>query len=203
MKFFLFPFLLISIISGYSQTKHYKAISINALPLIDPYTSIVQPSFEFSINRSFSVGLSLEIGKFYSSSINDNQVADMSGWGFMPQLRYYPFTKNKPAPFGFFIGTHLRYRILEENYYLDNVDISTDARTFDAGGCLGYKILLGPLNFEFLFGGGFGGGSFNTPNQRDLIRPDFKDDLNSPDDFLRMEINLGFHFPKFTREPKP
>jgi len=201
IRIFLLPLLLLLSFSGYSQKKHYKVISLNVIPWFDSYSTVLQPTFEYSLNKSLSLGLSIEKGKFNIGEYNGVQVSDLKGWGIMPQFRYYPFTQRKPAPFGFFIGTHFRYRILEESYY-SNVNVSTRGYSFDLGACLGYKIKADILNFEFLFGSGWGNGSFKTPNQRDLIDPILKSNLSSAEYYLRMEINVGIHFPQFRNEAK-
>jgi hypothetical protein len=119
----------------------------------------------------------------------------------MPEARYYPFTKRKPAPLGFFVGAHYRYRILQEEYHDNGINITSHGHAHDIGLNAGYKVGAGRFIFDFLAGYGAGGGKWtSSTGDRSMIDSFFRDDFTDFTNFIRLEASVGFTFPKVKRK---
>jgi hypothetical protein len=53
------------------------------------------------------------------------EVLKVTGWGLMPEFRFYLTTEKKPAPLGLFIGVYARERFFREAYDFKNVQVSS------------------------------------------------------------------------------
>ncbi len=176
-----------------------------------PGLTVVRPLYERTFNKHISVLLIFEAGKYNYGTTQSGQgdqriVMLTKGWGLMPEARYYPFTKHKPAPDGFFTAVYFRYRSLTETYnganYLnrkDTISVITKGNAYHYGIDVGYKLTAGNVLLEILYGLGIANGTWQTPNERDKMDPTFKTDLSDMINSMRVEIALGFVFPKIKK----
>jgi len=181
----------------------YNVISIDALSIGSRPFSVLRGSYERSLGKNFAVLFGAEKGKYgtieSSGFSTSSEVAQLTGWGFMPQARFYPFTKKRKSPLGLFIGAHYRYRRLVEEYY--PLNLTTKAKAHNYGINFGYKGILKPLpiTFELLIGFGGAKGIWDEPNNRDQITG-LKSDLTDENNSMRLEISIGFIFPNISKK---
>jgi hypothetical protein len=205
-------FILFNVSLTFSQ---YNVIGLDALGLFNGY---FKASYERSFSKHLSFAINYENAEYASGttgSLNSQtKVYSLTGWGIIPEARFYPLTKKKQAPRGFFLGLHYRYRELSENYTgkdfstmqaslfssptapSPNLDITTKATASNYGLTIGYKFNAGPIILEPLFGFGSGSGKYEQPNERSKIDPFYKDDQAILEDALRAQIKVGFYFPQ-------
>jgi hypothetical protein len=75
-----------------------------------------QIAYERKISDFFTAEISLEYGLFATGNINGTRDYTLSGTIASVELRYFPFSKSKRAPLGFFIGESVRYSRYSEKY---------------------------------------------------------------------------------------
>ncbi len=144
--------------------------------LINDIPGYIRGTYERNIGKKGSLSFSGEYGKYRmasTSSINTlGEAYNLEGFGIMNEIRFYPSTKEYPAPFGGFIGLHFRYRYLYETYTdfsANPVDISTYGHSIKLGFHLGYKVIINRFGAEFVAGYGLAYNLWNKPNDRDAI----------------------------------
>jgi len=156
-------------------------------------------SIERTFKNKFSARLSYEHQEYATGERNDQQVYELTGKGVIPEFRYYPFTKNKPAPFGFYIGSSFRYISVNEQYYPTEVDLS--GNVFNYTFISGYSTHAERIVFDFLVGYGSGKVSGLDEDKRNEIDDFFADDkLDMLKANLRIEVSIGFYFPEFRQK---
>jgi hypothetical protein len=173
----------------------YNVVKLDAVGFINPELVMLRGVYERSLTKTISVGLGLERGKLligYDSRYGERSV---SAFGITPEVRVYPFNYYKPAPLGFFIGSHLRYRRITEDNYNSFGHYIAKANSFQVGVHTGYKVRMSQFVAEFLFGRAFGGGNWTSETKGDYSFDDFMEQY-------RIEISLGFIFPKFPGKDK-
>lgn len=186
----VFLFLLFSIL-GFSQNSNIRLdlLGIGYKPL-----SAFRVSYEQVIKTHFAFLLGAEQGtysKIESGTINTGTkqtISTIKGWGIMPQARYYPIIKDKYSPKGFFIGTHYRFRRVEEYYKPLNLYTSASAHNFGVNA--GYKYSFNQINLEILVGFGKAWSKWDEPNERDKITG-LKEELNDENSSMRLELTIG------------
>jgi hypothetical protein len=152
-------------------------------------------SAERSFGRHFSALLTFESARYATGERNQQEVYKLSGYGFIPEVRYYPFTGNKPAPLGWFVGGAFRYASLKEAYAPAGVQLT--GRVINAGLNAGYKFNHQQALIEVLTGYGAGQLSGLDPVRRQQIDPFFAGStLAGMKDFFRFEISVGLVFPQ-------
>ncbi len=206
--FYILPALLFSTFSVAAQLP--VAAKIDLVGIAQQQLRVLRLSIESTISPHFTAVLYYENGKYqagYTSNntnLYDKEIYTLSGWGIVPEARYYPFIKGKPAPAGFFTGLYFRYRSLNEVYNGEpngsngsnkKVHTDTDAKAYNDGVLIGYKLLVDVLVLEILAGYGSAWGTWETPNDRTLIPTFNRADLGSSDNAYRVEINFGLIFP--------
>jgi hypothetical protein len=205
---------VVFILLSHADFSQYLTTKIDLFGLLSPKLRVIRPSVEFAFSKHFSAGIVYENGKynygtFESTHVPEREVYNITGWGIMPELRYYPFTRKRSAPFGFFIGTHFRYRQLVEKYTGIDVlanpgssvqyiytNFNTKATAYNYGVHFGYKANIHIFSFETLLGFGGAKGQWETPNDRDHLDETFRTDLSDFGQSLRLEISLGITLPK-------
>jgi hypothetical protein len=158
-------------------------------------------SYERTFKDKFSWQLAMECGKYDriesgSMSYQTAEVYNVTGWGIMPEFRYYPFTQNKTAPMGWFVSTHYRYFSLLEHYFEGPFNIKTKGNVNNFGLNIGFKHGNNIVVGEYLLGLGLSSGKWNDSNDRAQIPSTIDvEDLRNFATF-RFEINLGIRFPQ-------
>lgn len=179
----------------------YNAIKIDALGTLLARLNI---SYERSFGRHFSAGIQLEAGMHGNQTINNEEIYRLMGLGIIPEVRYYPFTKNKPAPLGFFVGGAFRYAFLEEQFLLDGIYLTGDV--YNLGISTGYKFNYRKVLFEFLIGYGGGVDKGFDEEIREYLNPIYKGGysffIGTIKQFPRIEVSAGYVFPKVKTEKK-
>jgi hypothetical protein len=163
----LLPFILLLTLCSpvFSQ---YNVIGIDFPHGI---TGKFKPSFERSIGKHFSALINYESG-IYATGTTGNlssqtEVYRLTGKGWMPGVRYYPFVKKKTAPLGFSLGLYYRRMNFEESYTgeirsnnpftppnTQTVNINSKAKSSNYGFTMAYKFNAGPVIIEPLVGFG-------------------------------------------------
>jgi hypothetical protein len=116
-------------------------------------------------SSAWSYGLGLEFGNFESRQLGTGSsqmdTRTVVGIGISPHFRYYPFRKNKLAPYGFFLEGNYRLRFVRETeiqgivvnptgYDLDDAQVkSANKWLSDQSFAIGYKTGIGKRNLEF------------------------------------------------------
>lgn len=198
-NFFKLYFILLLIFACSHQSYgQYNVIKVDLFGGVLSPLKVYRGSYERSFGKSFSGGLSLESGRFAESeTFQGNTLIESSilkGWGFVPEARFYPGRKND-APIGFFLGSHVIYRKLNEEYNFSGQSATNSGYFFSIGGDIGYKIPIGRVNLEIL--GGYGSAAGKYSNQEVSPAETEADDASLP---IRFEICLGFIFPKYSAD---
>jgi hypothetical protein len=156
-------------------------------------------SFERSFKDKFSIRLAYENQRYSNGETNGQTVYEVNGIGFIPEFRYYPFNAKKPAPLGFFAGSSFRYIKATEKFI--PLNIKSEGTVLNYTFISGYKFNLSRFTSEIL--AGYGSGIVNGLDDasRSQIDPFFSDNTVSElKGNLRIEISLGFYFPKLKGE---
>lgn len=208
-------FLTLTPSISYSQ---YNVLTIDGIKILSSIRGFpsIRMAYERSLNKSFSAVISGEAGTYLTGSTTGggaNETYSLSGYGVMGELRYYPFTKNKPAPIGFFIGGHLRYRAMHENYtgpdytgtnssnppssQAPQITVENKGSLTDYGLSIGYKIKSknGSFVFEPLIGYGIGIVNGFSSAERVRIDPFYIEPINEFINVFRLQLSVGFVFP--------
>lgn len=208
--------------SVFSQ-KQYTAIRY------DPLSDATIAGFKFSVERSlgphFSGALYIQRGIFTNKRLQslpnlpDSVIRQLpkktiyqdyriTGWGVIPEIRYYPFNK-KPLPQGFLVGLYCGLTFLKEKYRGDpgrqgyTQSVQTKGFMLNPGISVGYKFFLGKHFFlEPLVGFALTHISWNTPNDRNRIPESYKN-INHLPGFYRAELNLGIVISELKLPKKP
>ncbi|MBO9702596.1 MAG: hypothetical protein J7604_20460 [Sporocytophaga sp.] len=203
---FLFNFYSLS---SYSQ-QNAIMVDILGFPSRFPNVTVGRISYERSFNKHFSAVATLEYGEYYLGEgySSDFMIStkslyekySLTGLGNMLQGRYYPFTKGRNAPAGFFCGLHTRYRPLKEKFYQEQqkgpvINEKGNFRMFDYGFHLGYKMLPKAFKLEILAGYGANTYSATLTDIPAYHRKGFTSVLAN----LRIEFSLGFVFPQIKK----
>lgn len=187
--------LLAACAAGFAFTTpcvaQYNAFKLDAFGALRSRLGI---SYERSVGRHFSALLTFERARYATGQTNQQEVYKLSGYGFIPEVRYYPFTGNKPAPLGLFVGGAFRYAPLKEAYVPAGVQVT--GRVMNAGLNAGYKFNHQQALIEVLAGYGAGQLGGFDPGKRQQIDPFFAETpLAGMKDFFRFEISVGLVFP--------
>lgn len=180
----------------------FNVVKVDFFGLIYPELTVFRPSYERTLNDKISLLFTFEIGKYSVGKTSSGyggtgvEVYTIKGFGIMPEIRYYVTNKAKKAPKGFFIGSHLRYRSLIENY-TDSINIDTHGNEFSIGINSGYKFVMRPFVIDLLIGYGVGTVVWESPNNRDMIDEFFTENNYMSTNQIRLEISIGFIFPKY------
>ncbi len=173
---------------------------------------VIRPSVEVAFHKHFSAALSFEKGQFETGYYSTNdlkpfKVCHTSGWGLMPELRYYLWTTYTDAPVGIFIGSFFRFRKQTEYYYgpdvtinqsvpVTDINISTNGTSNHVGIMFGQKFnFYSIFIFEYVLGFGGGRNKWTVPNERYKI-PENIAGIRRTEFSLRAEISVGVVFPK-------
>lgn|GEM_PF-1866526 len=205
--------LLLTCCTYFSSLAQYSCIKVGVLgvPL-----KVFRVAYEVSFLKHFSASVGYEIGEYRTGTYSDfnsplytRNYSVTNGWGIMPEIRYYPFIRNKPAPHGFFIGLHYRYKSLTETFTgkdysitkpthtsKDTITITSNGIVSNYGIDVGYKATLKYFSIETLIGFGASQGNWKSPNQRDKIDPLYRASAATFGDAFRLELSVGFVFPK-------
>ena len=136
------------------DTESKNQIKINLLPL---FFGNPQISYERTINDRFTIGGSvngfifkgspsfIDLGEFNEISFSGDE---LSGFGIMPQFKWYPNLSDRKTPHGFYLGGLIRYQNIEyktDALYEDatsTVDFNFDTQlnSFGVGIEVGYQI---------------------------------------------------------------
>lgn len=216
LKFKKHIYLLTTIIfqAALSPAQHYVAIKADIAGAIHSL-HIFRPSLEVCVTHRISALVSLEKGKYSEGYKYENgseqQIYKLSGWGIMPEVRYY-ILSHPHSPAGFFVGAFMRCRFVNENYkgedatfhsnsfpYHKDIKINTKGVFFNEGIDLGYKWAQRHFVIEVLGGYGIAWRKWETPNERYKIDKFFKDTEFEPiEDALRIELSIGLLFPGYS-----
>lgn len=208
MKGFKLKIVLLLLISAtsFSCFSQYNSIKADILsPFIYGELWMYQGSFERNFPQKYSLIVSAGYGKyshsFFNSTTGPVEYSSIKGWSLTPEFRYYFFSKKDSYNKGFFSGVHIRYRSLTEKidypFSDGSVNISTKGSFFDYGLNIGYKNYYKRFLIETLLGYGHIIGNWNQPNERNQISPMFRNEFSDePTNAIRLEISVGFIFPK-------
>ncbi len=208
MKGIKLNILLLLLITPFSFNcfAQYNSVKVDVLsPIIYGDLWMYQGSFERNFPQKFSIITSVGYGKFGNSLTSTPtgyiEYSSIKGWIFTPEFRYYFFAKRNSYNKGFFSGIHFRYRYLTEKmdypYTETPLKISTKGSFFDYGLNIGYKNHYKRFLLETLLGYGHILGNWNQSNERNQIPSMFRNDFSGePTNAIRLEISVGFIFPK-------
>ncbi len=176
----------------------YHALKVNAIGLF----SGLNLGYEFGLSEHVSIGISghtIDYNYLWAMSNDEN----VTGWGFTPEIRYYPLKGKKYSPAGFFAGTYLRYRFLT-GAYSNNDATKFNGEDINIGLCAGYKIVLNHFFIEFLGGVGHSFGDWNDKEQKNYDNYNtgglLSSNGNIPFKYTRLEVSLGLLFPVKDKE---
>jgi hypothetical protein len=216
MKLFYGKIWLLLILILFNQKDILSQNNVIKIDFAGAIGGVFRPSFERTFGNNLSLLATFETGKYQSATSGNlksqKEVYFIKGWGVMSEIRYYPFTKRKIAPLGFFLGLHCRYRIISESFtdskiinsspvYADTA-ITNEGTIFDYGLNFGYKIPLGRLGIDILMGYGNSSGSWKSENNRNMIDSFHRMNFDDFQNRFRFEIAIGYVFPKIKTKPK-
>ena len=108
MKKYFYSILIASSLFGFNANAQKDEVRKNVINL--NLTSLAIAHYGLSYERVVAERMSLRLGAqlaSYSLSAGDNKF-DMSGWGILPEFRYY--VSKKGAPRGYFVGAFVPVR---------------------------------------------------------------------------------------------
>jgi hypothetical protein len=198
--------LLLILFTGASMSAQYVSPRVDLIGILARDLKVFRPSLEYAFHKNLSVNVAYENGKFESGTKQVNfatpmEVYSVKGYGGVGEFRYYPFTKERRAPAGFFVGPYFGYRNISERYTGDDArlstnlnsvpaDITTQGIRYQYGAAIGYKGHIGVFALETVFGFGGANIQWSLPNDRDRLE-DIYFDSGGDNLSLRLEINLG------------
>jgi len=193
-RYFLALSLVLSMVAITNAQKNVLGFGCSA------YGLVPRISYERAITQRLTFVMGIEKGKYFTGFSDglwtyreDNNV---KGWGIMPELRFYPFATYKQAPLGFFMGTHYRFRWLTERYFPNSNHFMAEAKAYNYGLNIGYKLNVDYLTFDFLVGIGKSGGTWKTVYEEYYEPGDFEGkDLSGLKNYSRIEVTIGFLIP--------
>jgi hypothetical protein len=204
-KFFIFKVFVLITLSVNSQ-EFKNSIATNGIGILG---RIVAPTYrnnlfyERTINNTISIGFDVEYGRYeYSTTETSGSIQNeyqITGWGFSPELRIYPFGKINNAPKGFFLGSYFKYYLLKDKYSeynstsydLEMIYSNNDLSAYGFGFDTGYKFGGSNFIFEPLLGYAFGKTSNFVMDSRNKLTDDPFPIWTL---FLRIEARIGFCF---------
>lgn len=165
---------------------------------------IYSVAIERAVNRNMSVNLGFTIGRFReieaasatcSGTYNNLNCVTTSyklsydGYAITPEFRYFPFTANKPAPKGYFIGSYMKYLHLDREYKSGGYTTDMDGGDiYGMGICTGYKFFKRRYHLELVAGFAAGKATgFKEKTSQDIL------DFSNSDKYLFLS-NFAFNF---------
>ena len=191
-----------------SGPEYYNTIKLDILSLMSTEPRLLRVYMERGLGTKYSICFSGEFGKYFGKNqrLSEEDVIEygadkamfysITGLGAMTEFRYYPFRRYVDAPLGTFVGGHFRARSVKESYDPTFQNITTFGYIFDLGSHVGYKLNSKQITLELVLGLGYPYASFISPNRREEIPVMFTEDLNEFSSYLRMEMSIGYIFPK-------
>lgn len=194
-KFFLFILVNLFAFPSFSQ---YNVVRADVFGLLSNLP-VVRIAYERSLTKAFSVGLGFEAGKYASTSTGSLggpmiETYKVTGWGLVPEIRFYPFNSYKPAPAGFFIGSHYRFRSLKESSDILQGKEIPRGTAYNFGVNAGYKIRISQFIMDIVLGYGPSGGKWRNGSGEYTF--------DHFEDRMKIEFSLGFVFPKMPWKDK-
>jgi hypothetical protein len=206
--------VILMLLSSASSGQMYYVVKLDVVGLPSDLR-VIRPSIETTITHNITALLYYENGKYATGTTQQgtsgtpHEVYKLTGWGLMPELRYYIFSKNNKAPYGFFAEAFFRFRKVEEKYDGEDkttyngsssqkkIHILTYGTAYNDGVDIGYKWARGNLIAELLAGYGVAWGKWEEENDRNQIPEFYKVNLSDATNALRYEISIGLIFPTY------
>lgn len=167
--------------------------------LIRPLRSQYSLAYERKLGSFLSVQLGVEAGDYATTSLNGFTDYTLSGFGVIPEVRWYPFNKRRGAPLGFFTGIAFRYASFKEEYYADPFSgafkDTNEGNVFNYGIDAGYKFRARRIAIEIL--GGLSGGTLSNFDEVKSARIPYSHLHEDEKHFYRIELSVGYLFPSF------
>jgi len=168
--------------------------------IIRPLRGVYGITYERRLSKFLSGQAGFDFGDYASTSINGQKDYSLTGVALLSEVRYYPFWKRKPNPFGVFTGIAARYVWAKEKYhdpFVGNPNaVYNEGNILNFGIEAGYKFKLKRFCIEVLGGAGTGE-VLNFDVYRDAqIPPSYRKVRNDESKQYRLELNVGYIFPK-------
>lgn len=140
--------------SSFAQHANRNVVKFNVASA--PF-GLLQPGYEYAINDKMSAGgyitvLSRTIGAS-GFGAGSGTTFKYSGFGFVPEFKYYVSHEKKPAPAGFYVGPYIYYLGAKMTVTSDGDEGSVKGTIFGGGASLGYQWLIADVFAIDLFGG--------------------------------------------------
>ena len=154
------------------------------------FSRLWQPrvSYERVLSKDFSIQLTIEKGK-YTYIDGATKIYDITGYGIMPEVKFYPFIQKKQAPLGLFFSLDYRYFYFEEHHYKKPYEFTNHGNAHNLGFNVGFKHGSG-FSLEYVAGLGMLFGNWNYLAQKEFVPADELHSLD-PQLTLRLEVNVG------------
>jgi hypothetical protein len=198
MKLYNTFFVLILILPSIIFAQNKNVISTNIFQKKGLFTNSsyrINIKYERSLNNHFSLLADAEYGIYRGiTDITNNEqinIYKQNGGGMTIECKYYPFTKKRFSPDGFFLGLYWKYYFLKEIYYSYAFDENHFVNGFGLN--FGYKFQIKMLIIEPLIG--YGNGWIKDLGSNFIISDDNRKFItNSCSYFTRIECNFGMIF---------
>jgi len=187
---------LVSISSWNSYAQTYTVSKTNVIGLVSNRLGI---TLEQTVFKKWSAQLMFESGQF---GLHDDRSlgGDMyksSGYGFAPEIRYYPYRGNKKVSIGVFTGLSFRFLKFKEQYmlYYSTVPRVNTGTLTNFGFDVGVKISQKRFWAELLLGYGVQNGlDYDNSNHNAIVPNNYTHDLflDKQSRFLRTELSIGY-----------
>jgi hypothetical protein len=159
--------------------------------------SRIDIAFETSLSKKISAQIKVQSGNFaHQNKTPTTGEYNVSGYGFIPEIRLHPFRAGQASEGKFFVGMDFRYLRFSEQYVDRNQSTSAHINLGTLVNCgleVGYKQSYKRLWVEMLVGYGVGSIKNDYDSNSHSIPPGYTDNLflKNEKKFARWELSIG------------
>jgi hypothetical protein len=153
-------------------------------------------SFEHAFNKHLSYEVALQGGDYIDVQLTQFEKYKVTGLGAIGSLRYYPFTKKRVAPYGFFGYFAFRYVKFTEEFHdtLFNYDYEVGGDIVNAGLGIGYKFVYRRVGLEAYVGWGAGKLKSDDNAYRQNIPAFHQSSIEEQEHFPQLDVAVCYMF---------
>lgn len=193
MKTYIFALAMaVVFLTSFGQTsaQHNSALKFNTFRVPD---ALFTMAIEHAFSNHFSAELSIQGGRYMFSQPTRVEKYRVLGKGVIGAMRYYPFTKKRTAPNGFFAFGAIRYVDFKESYtstVLGHFEVG--AKLVNIGGGAGYKYSYRRIGAEAFIGWGAGTLKSDDTNYRQSIPEFFQAAIEEQKHFPMLDVAICY-----------
>ena len=199
-------FVLVNLLCAFNPVVSQAQFNTIKVDVASAAAGRIGLAYERTVNNFITIQLGAEYGLFADVIFDGQMDYNLVAFSIAPELRWYPFRRNKDAPHSFFIGETFRYTKYTEQYkallYGPKYPVEARSKVLSFGLDAGYKFKYKRFSIEPVLGFGLIS-ELQLDDKRDFIPYFYTDGLlvhqngvKDENGFLRLKLFVGYTFGK-------